>query len=51
MALSVINGRRGPLSSCRGIPGPGSGSEWVGEQGDGEGEEVFRGETRKRDNI
>jgi hypothetical protein len=39
MALSGINGRRG-LWSCedampqyRGMPGPGSRSRWVGEQG------------------
>jgi hypothetical protein len=44
MALLVINGRRGPwsceyfLPQCRGIPGPGSGSGWVGEQGDGGGD-------------
>ena len=23
------------MSQCRGIPGPGSGSGWTGEQGDG----------------
>jgi hypothetical protein len=26
---------------CRGIPGPGSGSEWAGEQGDGGEDRVF----------
>jgi hypothetical protein len=42
MAYWVINGRTGPLScecamlQCRGMPGPGSKSGWVGEQGDGE---------------
>ena len=44
MALSVINGRRGPWScegsmpQYRGMPGPGSGNGWVGEQGQGEGD-------------
>jgi hypothetical protein len=33
------------------MPGPGNGSRWVGEQGEGEGKRVFRGETRKGDNI
>ena len=42
MALSGINGRRGPWSceglmpQCRGMPGQGSGSGWVGEQGSGD---------------
>ena len=41
MASPVINGRRGSWScegstpQYRGIPGLGSGSEWVGEQGKG----------------
>ena len=41
MALSVINSRRGPSScegmilKCRGMPGQGSGSAWVGKQGEG----------------
>ena len=40
MALSVINGRRGPWScegsmpQYRGMLGPGSWSGWVGEQGE-----------------
>jgi hypothetical protein len=33
------------------MPGPGSGSGWVGEEEKGEGIRVFRGETRKVDNI
>jgi hypothetical protein len=43
-----INGRRGPWSceglmlQCRGMPGQGSGSVWVGEQGMGERIGVFR---------
>jgi hypothetical protein len=42
MALWDINERRGPWSCegsmplCRGIPGEGSRSGWVGEQGEGE---------------
>ena len=41
MNLSDINGRRGPwscegsMSQCRGMPGPGSRSGSVGEQGEG----------------
>jgi hypothetical protein len=64
MALSDINGRRGPwscegsMSQCREMPGQGSG-EWVGgwrntltEAGrGGMGLEVFRGETRKKNNM
>ena len=57
MALLGINGRKGPWS-CegsmplnRGMPGPGSGSEWVGELGSRGGGGGFRGETRKGDNI
>jgi hypothetical protein len=44
MALLDINGRRGPwpcedsMPQCRGMPGPGSLSGWVGEQGEGEGD-------------
>ena len=36
-----------------GMPGPGSGSGWVGEQGEegGGGEGVFRWETKKGDKI
>ena len=36
--MSDISGRRGPLccegliSQCKGMPGPGRGSGWVGEQ-------------------
>jgi hypothetical protein len=41
------------MPQCRVMPGPGSGSEWVGEQGKGEGrgEEFLEGEIRKGDNI
>jgi hypothetical protein len=41
MALLDINKRRGPwfcevlVSQCRGMPGKGSRSRWVGEQGEG----------------
>jgi hypothetical protein len=44
----TINGRRGPWSwedympQYRGMPGPGSGSGWAGEQGRGEGIGDFR---------
>ena len=47
MALSNINGRRGPWScegsvpQCRGMPGQGSGSEWVGEQREWGGDRGF----------
>ena len=43
ISLPVINGRRGPwpcegsMPQHRGMPGPGSGNEWVGEQGGGGG--------------
>ena len=43
----VINGRRGPWScegfmpQCRGMPGPGFGSGWVGEQGEEEEDRGF----------
>ena len=58
MALLVINGRRGP-GSFKGsmplymeLPGPGRGSRWVGEQGEGGGDWGFlEGETRKGANI
>jgi hypothetical protein len=36
------------------MPGPGSESGWVGEQGEGRGDRrrvFFKGETRKGDNI
>ena len=55
-----ISGRRGPWScdgsmpQCEIMPGLGIGSEWVGEQREGEeirGRVSFRGETRNRDNI
>jgi hypothetical protein len=42
-----ISGRRGPWSyegsmpQYRGMPGPGSGSGWVGEQGEGGGDREF----------
>jgi len=37
---------------CRGMPGPGSWSGWVGEQGQERGNRgFFGGETRKEDNI
>jgi hypothetical protein len=45
--LLVISGRRGPRScegsmpQCRGMPGPGSGSGWVGEQGEAGGDSGF----------
>ena len=61
MAYSDIKGRRGPWSyegsmpQCGGMPGLGSGSEWVGEQREGERDRgkvfFFGGETRKGDNI
>jgi hypothetical protein len=41
MALLDMNGRRGPwsyegsMSQCRGMPGQGSRSGWVDEQGEG----------------
>jgi hypothetical protein len=47
MAYLVINERRGPWSfedsmpRYRGLPGPGSRSRWVGEQGQGEGDRGF----------
>jgi hypothetical protein len=41
MALWDISERRGPWScegsQCRGMPGQGSGSGWVSEQGEGDG--------------
>ena len=60
MAYSIINERRSPRScegsmpQNRGMPGPGSRSGWVVEQGEGRGDKgrVFlEGETRKGDNI
>jgi hypothetical protein len=40
------------MSQYRGMPGPGSRSEWVGEQGEGRGARgFFGGETRKGDTI
>jgi hypothetical protein len=42
------------MPQYRGMPGPGIWSGWVGEQGEGrrdEGMRIFRGETRKVDNI
>jgi hypothetical protein len=33
------------------MPGPGSGSRWVGEQGEEGGYGIFGGETVKGDNI
>jgi hypothetical protein len=36
------------MPQCRGMPGPGSGSGWVGEQGGGEGDSgVLEGKPRK----
>ena len=46
MTQSDVNGRRGPLScegsmpQCGGMPGPESGIEYVGEQGEGVGERI-----------
>jgi hypothetical protein len=40
------------MPQYRGMPGPGSRSGWVGEQGEGGGgEDVLGEETRKGDNI
>ena len=58
MALWDINERRGPwpcegsMPQCRGMPGQGSRSGWVSEQGE-EGWEMglFRREMRKGDKI
>ena len=36
---------------CRGMPGQGSKSGWVGDQKKGDGIGVFGGEIRKGDNI
>ena len=47
MTVSGINGRRGPWScegsipKYRGMPGPGSGRGWVGEQGEKGGDRGF----------
>jgi hypothetical protein len=58
MALRDINEKRGPWSCegsmppCMGMPGQGSTSGWVSEQGlGGKGRGVFRGEMRKGDKI
>jgi hypothetical protein len=32
---------------CRGMPGQGGGSGWVGEQGEGRGREFWRGNQEK----
>jgi hypothetical protein len=58
MAKSVINGSRGPWS-CEGsmyhyreMPGPGSRSGWVGDQGEEGGVRGFsEGKLEKGDNI
>jgi hypothetical protein len=49
-----VNGRRGPwycegsMPQCGGMPGPGSGSGWVGEQGEGGRDRGFsEGKLRK----
>jgi hypothetical protein len=40
------------MPPCRGMPGPGSGSGWVGEQGEGGGGMGFlEGKPGKGDNI
>jgi hypothetical protein len=44
------------MPQCKGMPEPGRGKCWVGEQGEGRGdrglgEETFGGETRKGDNT
>ena len=42
------------MPQCGGMPGPGIGSGYVGEQGEGEGDRgkvCFRGESRKGDII
>jgi hypothetical protein len=42
------------MPQCGGIPGSGSRSGWVGEQGEGvedRGRVFFGGKTRKEDNI
>ena len=58
MTLLVINGRRVPWScegsmpQCRVMPGPRSGSGWVGEQGEGREDRGFsEGKPGKGDNI
>jgi hypothetical protein len=58
MALWDINERRGSwpcegsMPHCREMPGQGSGSEWVSEQGEGAWDrEVFGEEMRERDKI
>jgi hypothetical protein len=37
-----------PLVHYRGMPGPGSRSGWVGEQGEGVGEGSFQGGNQER---
>jgi hypothetical protein len=46
-------GHEGLMLQCTGIPGPGIGSRWVGEQkdGEGDGERIYEGETRKGGSI
>jgi hypothetical protein len=51
----LVNGRKGPWScegsmpQCRGMPGPGSRCEWVGEQAVGGRDRGFsEGKPRKR---
>jgi len=51
----LVNGRRGPCSyevsvpQCRGMPGPGIGSGWVGERGKkGEGIGYFQRGNQER---
>ena len=42
------------MPQCGGMPGPGNRSEWVGEQGEEEGNRervFFEEETRNEDNI
>lgn len=57
MVLLDINRRRGfwsyegMMPYCRGMPGQGSESGWVGDQKKGDGIGVFGGEMGKGDNI
>jgi hypothetical protein len=57
MAKSIINGRRGPWScegsmpQYMGMPGPGIGVGGLMSRGREDGMGVFKGETRKVDNI
>jgi hypothetical protein len=47
VALSIVNGRRGPWScegsmpQCRVMPGPGSGSRWIDDLGKWGGDREF----------